>query len=130
MSVATRQPARSQRASQRARALALFVVVAFFTAAALAHVWVRLQVVRLGYQISQETEREKRLQQVHRKLQVERALLRSPERLERLAGERLNLSMPDPGTIQRLRSRRTRRTRRTRRPRRGMTPVAVGGDGP
>ena len=119
MSAAPKQPR-----SLRARALALFAITAFFTSAALAHVWVRLQVVRLGYQISHETEREKRLQQVHRKLQVERALLRSPERLERLARERLNLTMPDPGTIQRL------QRRRLVRPRRGMTPVAVGGGGP
>lgn len=110
--------------SQRARALALFAVTVFFTSAALAHVWVRLQVVRLGYQISHETEREKRLQQVHRKLQVERALLRSPERLERLARERLSLTMPDPGTIQRLKPQRSRRSRR------GMTPVAVGEGSP
>ena len=114
---------RQRNRSPRARALALFAVTAFFTTAALAHVWVRLQVVRLGYQISQETDREKRLQQVHRKLQVERALLRSPERLERLARERLNLSMPDPGTIQRLKPRRRVRGRR------GMTPVALGRGG-
>lgn len=119
MSQALHQPVRSQRA----RALALFAVTVFFTSAALAHVWVRLQVVRLGYQISRETDREKRLQQVHRKLQVERALLRSPERLERLARERLGLTMPDPGIIQRL------KTRRPRRGRRGMTPVAVGDGG-
>jgi cell division protein FtsL len=120
MSVATRPPVRSTRS----RALALFAVTVFFTSAALAHVWVRLQVVRIGYQISHETEREKRLLQTHRKLQVERALLRSPERLERLARERLNLTMPDPGTIGRLKSRRM--VKRSR----GMTPVAVGGDGP
>jgi cell division protein FtsL len=67
--------------------------------AALAHVWVRLQVVRLGYQISMETEKEKELLQRHRKLQVEKALLRSPERLERLASEKLRLTMPDPKVI-------------------------------
>lgn len=116
--------ATGQRRSVRARALAVFALTAFFTSAALAHVWVRLQVVRLGYQISHETEREKRLLQVHRKLQVERALLRSPERLERLARDRLNLTMPDPSTIGRL------KPRRSVRPRRGMTPVAVGGGGP
>jgi cell division protein FtsL len=110
--------------SQRRRAAALLAVTVFFTAAALAHVWVRLQVVRLGYQISRETEREKRLQQVHRKLQVERALLRSPERLERLARERLRLTMPDPGIIQRLKARPVRRARR------GLSPVAEGGGGP
>lgn len=114
---------RQRHRSPRARALALFAVTAFFTTAALAHVWVRLQVVRLGYQISRETDREKRLQQVHRKLQVERALLRSPERLERLARDRLNLSMPDPGTIQRLKPKRRVRGRR------GMTPVALGRGG-
>ena len=116
---------RQRNRSPRARALALFAVTVFFTTAALAHVWVRLQVVRLGYQISTETEREKRLQQLHRKLQVERALLRSPERLERLARERLNLTMPDPRTIQRLKPWPRPRIRR----RRGKTPVALGRGG-
>lgn len=84
------------------RALALMLLTVFFTTAALAHVWVRLQVVRLGYNLSRETEREKSLQQIHRKLQVEKALLRNPERLERLARERLRLTMPNPGIIQPL----------------------------
>lgn len=81
------------------RILAVLLVTAFFSVAALAHVWVRLQIVRLGYQISDETEREKEILQKHRKLEVEKALLRSPERLERLAAEKLRLVMPDPSII-------------------------------
>jgi cell division protein FtsL len=84
------------------KVIGLLALVAFFTVAALAHVWVRLQVVRLGYAISRETEQEKELQQLHRKLEVERAMLRNPERLERLAREKLSLTMPDPGQIQPL----------------------------
>ena len=116
--MAPRRSGQRSAGGVRRRAVALLAVTVFFTTAALAHVWVRLQVVRLGYQISAETEREKRLQQAHRKLQVERALLRNPERLQRLARERLNLTLPAPGAIQVL---------KTRRPRRGRAPVAEGG---
>lgn len=87
------------RFSTRGAVLALLLVTGFFTTAALAHVWVRLQIVRLGYQISRETTRETRLQQLHRKLEVERALLRSPTRLEQEAKARFHLEMPDPGHI-------------------------------
>ena len=93
------------RMSSRGKAVALLGLMAFFTCAALAHVWVRLQIVRLGYGISRETEQEKALQQAHRKLEVERALLRNPERLERLAREKLSLTLPDPGVIQSLKLR-------------------------
>jgi cell division protein FtsL len=93
----------ASRLSSRGKAFALLGLMAFFTFAALAHVWVRLQIVRLGYGISRETEKEKDLQQAHRKLEVERALLRNPERLERLAREKLALTLPDPGVIQSLR---------------------------
>lgn len=104
----------SNQAPLRGRILALMLLTAFFTVAALAHVWVRLQVVRLGYQISVETEKEKELLQRHRKLQVEMALLRSPERLERLASEKLRLTMPDPQVIHDLGQRPSRTSRSTR----------------
>jgi cell division protein FtsL len=101
-------PARSRlaaRLSARGKVIALLALTTFFTSAAMAHVWVRLQIVRLGYGISRETDREKDLQQNHRKLEVERALLRNPERLERLAREKLTLTLPDPGVIQSLKLR-------------------------
>ena len=96
-------PRPATRLSSRGKAMALVGLMGFFTFAALAHVWVRLQIVRIGYDISRETEKEKDLQQAHRKLEVERALLRNPERLERLAREKLSLRLPDPGAIQSLR---------------------------
>lgn len=107
----------SDRAPLRGRILALLLLTAFFTVAALAHVWVRLQVVRLGYQISLETDKEKELLQRHRKLQVEMALLRSPERLERLASEKLRLTMPDPKVIHDLGQGRSPASRSARRAR-------------
>ena len=107
--------------------MALIALTVFFTSAALAHVWVRLQMVRLGYQISQETEREKRLQQLHRKLQIERALLRNPERLERLARERLNLIMPDPDIIRVLKRRSTGKPARAARLPMAPVPKRRGG---
>ncbi len=103
---------RPHRPRKTGKVIAVLLLTAFFTTAALAHVWVRLQVVRLGYSISQETDRETKLQQMHRKLEVERALLRNPERLQRLARERLHLSMPDPASIQTVNGRRRGRARR------------------
>jgi cell division protein FtsL len=96
------QAERPKAPRQTGKVVAVLLLTTFFTVAALAHVWVRLQVVRLGYEISRQTDREARLQQLHRKLQVERALLRNPERLERLGRERLRLTMPDPAVIRAL----------------------------
>ena len=85
-------PSSNARSPRRGAVVGLLLVTGFFTAAALAHVWVRLQIVRVGYRISEETSREARLLQLHRKLEVERALLRNPTRLEREAKARLHLA--------------------------------------
>ena len=79
--------------------LALLLVVG----GALAHVTVRLNVIRLGYAITEQTRERRELEEQNRRLRVELALLRGPERIERLAHDKLGMIRPDPTEIRVLR---------------------------
>ena len=72
--------------------LGLIVVV-------LVHVWLRLQVVRMGYVLSTTSKLQTRLEQENRELKVELATLTSPDRLEALARQRLGLAAPEKGQV-------------------------------
>jgi cell division protein FtsL len=65
----------------------------------LAHVWLRLQVVRMGYVLSTTSKLQTRLEQENRELKFEIATLNSPERLEALARQRLGLVTPEKGQV-------------------------------
>ncbi len=71
--------------------IALMVV---FMAELLVYTWCRVQYVRTGYEITEATTENERLMELHRKLKVEEARLRSPERIMRIAQQR-GLVMPD-----------------------------------
>jgi len=66
---------------------------------ALALVWVRLQVVHTGYELSTARQLERRLEQEQRELGIEAATLTSPRRLESVARTRLGMGPPAPGQI-------------------------------
>jgi len=67
--------------------------------AVLVHVWVRLQVVRMGYVLSTTSKLQTRLEQENRELKVELATMTSPDRLEALARQRLGLVQPEKGQV-------------------------------
>jgi cell division protein FtsL len=66
---------------------------------ALFHVWVRLQVVRMGYVLSTTSKLQDQLEQENRELKVELATLTSPERLEEMARVRLGLREPEKNQV-------------------------------
>jgi cell division protein FtsL len=66
---------------------------------ALLLVWVRLQAVHTGYQLSAARHLTHRLEQEQRELELEIATLTSPRRLETLARERLGMGPPAAGQI-------------------------------
>jgi cell division protein FtsL len=68
-------------------------------AVALLLVWVRLQAVHTGYQLSAARHLAHRLEQEQRELELEIATLTSPRRLETLARERLGMGPPAAGQI-------------------------------
>jgi cell division protein FtsL len=78
--------------------LGIFLGLALI-AAVLVHVWLRLQVVRMGYVLSTTSKLQTRLEQENRELKVELATLTSPDRLEALARQRLGLAAPEKGQI-------------------------------
>jgi cell division protein FtsL len=65
----------------------------------LVHVWLRLQVVHMGYVLSTTTKLHGRLEQENRELKVELATLTSPDRLEAMARRRLGLMSPEKGQV-------------------------------
>jgi cell division protein FtsL len=65
----------------------------------LVHVWLRLQVVHMGYVLSTTTKLQGRLEQENRELKVEMASLTSPDRLEAMARRRLGLMPPEKGQV-------------------------------
>lgn len=69
-------------------------IMVVFMAELLVYTWCRVQYVRTGYEITETTTENERLMELHRKLKVEEARLRSPERIMRIAQQR-GLVMPD-----------------------------------
>jgi cell division protein FtsL len=109
MATAVSVPARKVATVKRERAvrstgsrwrlfLGLFLGLALI-GAVLVHVWLRLQVVRMGYVLSTTSKLQTRLEQENRELKVELATLTSPDRLEALARQRLGLAAPEKGQI-------------------------------
>jgi cell division protein FtsL len=96
-SVKRERPQRS--AASRWRLFFGVILGAALIGVVLAHVWLRLQVVRMGYVLSTTSKLQTRLEQENRELKFELALLNSPERIEALARQRLGLVTPGKGQV-------------------------------
>lgn len=59
-------------------------------------VWSHIQVINLGYEISQANTKSKELLQLNKKLKLEIATLTSPNRVEGIAKNKLRLISPKP----------------------------------
>jgi cell division protein FtsL len=93
-----RERAKRSKASRWRQLLGVFLGLALIVAVLL-HVWLRLQVVRMGYVLSTSTKLHSRLEQENRELKIELATLTSPDRLETLARQRLGLGAPEKGQV-------------------------------
>ncbi len=98
----TRIQRRGLVGSQNIRRLKHFkntaVYLAIFFLFLLGYVWTRVQVVETGYRLRQREADRERLQEENRSLLVEAATLKSPQRLEEIAGH-LGLSRPNEHQI-------------------------------
>lgn len=91
---------RARRGPRETRlALAVVLAAAVLVGMALLLVWVRLQTVNTGYQLSAARHLAHRLEQEKRELEIEIATLTSPRRLERLARQRLGMGTPAPHQV-------------------------------
>ena len=88
----------SKTQSMKSNTLA-FILMGIFLCELLAYTWCRVQCTRVGYEISQATREQEQLAVVQKKLQVELARLKSPERLANIAETYMNLKMPSSRQI-------------------------------
>jgi cell division protein FtsL len=101
---ATRSTARSMMAPMKRvwyRSPTIFVagVTAAITLAALAHVWVHLQVIALGYDISRETQLRHDLSEMNQRLSLELRTRLDLTTIERTAKAELKMAPPDPQSV-------------------------------
>jgi len=90
---------RAAKTSWRRRVLLLVLLAVCLIGAVLIHVWLRLQVVHVGYVLSTTSKLQNRLEQENRELKLELATMISPDRLEALARKRLRLAPPEKGQV-------------------------------
>lgn len=70
--------------------------ICLFIVSMLFYTWCRVQCVRVGYEISSETDRHRKLTVLQSELKIELARLKSPERISHIARTRLGLRTPGP----------------------------------
>lgn len=92
------RPERKKRGGRR-RILGIASLFVVLIALVWLHVWLRLQVVHMGYVLSTTSKLQGRLEQENRELKIELATMTSPERLESLARRRLQLAQPEKGQV-------------------------------
>jgi cell division protein FtsL len=69
--------------------LALFIMELFF------YTWCRVQCIGIGYKISHELNQQKQLLMLQSRLKVETERLKSPERIAKIAHEKIGLNPPN-----------------------------------
>ncbi len=68
--------------------MVLFIAELFF------YTWCRVQHTQVGYDISAEADEQRSLLALQQNLKIELARLKSPERIEKIARQRLGLTAP------------------------------------
>ena len=79
--------------------LLLILALLFLIGGSLFYVWSRIQVIQLGYEISNALKAERTLTEENKKLRVEIATLKSYARIEKLAVEELRMAKPKPEQV-------------------------------
>jgi len=74
----------------------LTFLVLLLMAASIFYISTHVQVVGIGYEINNALTKKQNLIEENKRLSLEIARLRSPTRIEKEAGEKLNLGIPEP----------------------------------
>ena len=78
--------------------LAVFFSILFVAS----YLWLRLEIIKLGYEISEANRVRYELTEENKRLKIELATLRAPERIEKI-GRRLGLHHPTGEEVVRIR---------------------------
>jgi len=84
------------RAKERKLKQILFfsLFLLFLIGGSLFYVWSRIQVIQYGYEISKALKEERALQEINKRLRLEITMLKSYERIEKIATEELRMVKP------------------------------------
>jgi cell division protein FtsL len=82
----------------RSLVIAMIVVACTLTSVGVIRVARQHEVLRLGYQLSRDSEKVRELREVRRRLELEHATLTAPERIRRLATQ-LGMTTVSPDRI-------------------------------
>ena len=85
------------RSSNRILFFILFLV--FLIGGSLFYVWSRIQVIQVGYEISNTLKEERALAEANKRIRLEIATLKSYTRIEKIAVEELGMGKPKPGQV-------------------------------
>lgn len=72
----------------------ILLVVLIITSGALIYAWSSLNIVHIGYEMAQALNERENLIEINKKLKVELAILRSPDRIEAVAVHKLGMRTP------------------------------------
>jgi cell division protein FtsL len=89
------------RGGLRDFALAL-LFVALAGSAIFLTAWRRVAFIDIGYEIRSLESRESRLLHIQKEMEIEKAMLSSPDRIEAIARTKLGMIDPEPGQIRTL----------------------------
>ncbi|MGZ3512962.1 MAG: cell division protein FtsL [Thermodesulfobacteriota bacterium] len=91
------------RADAKGKKLNRFILFSllmfFFIGGSLFYVWSRIQVIQIGYEISNALKEERALAEANKKLRLEIATLKSYVRIEKFAVEELKMVKPKPEQV-------------------------------
>ena len=88
-----------EKTSARINLSSLIVVAIVLMAVALLYVWSHLNMTRLEYQVAEEIGIRERLLEEQKKLKVEVATLKAPQRIEVIARDKLQMTYPERGQV-------------------------------
>ncbi len=77
----------------------LLLILVLFTIELLFYTWCRVQNVRMNYRITEELKKQTHLISSQNKLKIELERLKSPERIAKIAREKLGLHSPLPEQV-------------------------------
>jgi len=94
------KPAPETRRRRDPKMIALWLLLlCALIAELLGYTWVRVQCVRVGYEIAALNRETLRLIELQDNFKLELARLKSPQRITKIAREKLGLTMPAPRQI-------------------------------
>lgn len=93
-------PSKGKKREKKLKPILFFsLFLLFLIGSSLFYVWSRIQVIQYGYEISRALKEERNLREINKRLRLEVAMLRSYERIEKVATEELKMVKPKPDQV-------------------------------